>query len=1422
MKKALGICIGASTISFVTVQTEGSAIKMVSCQSMPHNGDPGSKLKEYFAQHNCSDCLVAVTGRAARHLCNALSIAEPEAVEAAFKYLDLPGKYDAVASLGSENFLVYHLNQSGEIINVVTGSKCAAGTGEFFLQQIRRMDLDIDIAIALAKEASPYPVSGRCSVFCKSDCTHALNKGLSKGEVVAGLCRMIANKIIELLAKEKFNAALVIGGVCRNDTVIKYLKEKYPNLHLPDQATYFEALGASLIGLERGVPFSNESLFKIEGPRYSFLPALSQSSDRVCFKSIEPVMAHDGDTCILGLDVGSTTTKAVLLRLEDNAILASIYLRTNGAPVEAAVNCYRELKAKLKTDYKIVALGVTGSGRQIVGLHALTGGVINEIIAHAAAAAYFDKEVDTILEIGGQDAKYTFLTNGIASDYYMNEACSAGTGSFLEESARESLAIDYRAISAMALSGTNPPNFNDQCSAFIQSDLKTALQEGMAKADVVAGLVYSICQNYISRVKGNRPVGKKIFMQGGVCYNSAVPLAMSILLNKEIIVPPEPGLMGAFGVALELKKRIELGLVDKKMFDLDDLISREFTNTQKFTCPGGEEKCDRKCEIAVFQVAGQKFAFGGACSRYYNQRKKGAVKTAADYVKLRQELVFKKYVSLSAGGGRTIGIMKTFMTDTLYPLYYNFFTKLGFKVVLSDKIEKEGMDKIESAFCYPAEISHGFFQNLLNQRTDYIFLPHIVEMDDPLEKNYKRPCVFAQAEGYYLRSAFNDCQLPEIIAPVINFSQGEKEVKQIFVEMAKQLGKERPEAEAAYYFAWEQLSAMRQEFKAIGRAALAEIESDPGKRAMVIFGRPYNAFMEEANMGIPRKFASQGITVLPHDFLPCDGEEGYENMYWYVGQQIMKAARFIKRQKQLFGTYITNFSCGPDSLLISYFREIMGSKPSLTLELDSHTADIGIDTRIDAALDIINNYLALNKNKPDEGGNKYRAPLQVVKIKGQNMLVDDNGRKYSLPSDQVEVVIPSMGRFGSQMLAALFRSYGINSVACSVPTEKTLKYGKSATTGKECLPLILTVGSMLEYEKEHRDRKRKMIFFMPTGGGPCRQGQYAAKLKTIISAAGLKDIGLLSMTDESGYTDLGLGFLLKAWIGCLVSDLMQEAENAVITLAKDQEQGLKILNQEWEEYVAVYEKHSALRALCQLPKIAKGLSRIKLQQPLEKAKRIALVGEVFVRREEFSRVDLIKQLSEKGFLVVPAPVGEYFYYCNYLVYSGSRAIRIRPGDKIKMAMVDQIQQLIEKIVKAVMAKSGLVRKEMIRIRETMGAARHLMSEEMIGEGILTVGSALRGIMDEACGVVSIGPFACMPSRLAESILRKEMTLAGKIKSSNNRSAKKYPEGITTLPYLYIETDGNAFPQLIQSKIEIFMLQAERMNNKLSDLRLRHL
>jgi predicted CoA-substrate-specific enzyme activase len=1445
--KALGLCLGASTVSIVQVEQELVADeknmpkgkpRLIAYSLHPHEGDPKRTLVSAIEKLDLNSFdRIGATGRKFRNFVNIASISEPEAVEFAYPFVKPDDvSCPAVVSAGGETFMVYVLDRFGKISNVLTGNKCASGTGEFFLQQLRRMNVSMEEAAQWAVTVEPHHVSGRCSVFCKSDCTHATNKGIPKSQVTAGLCQMMANKILELLKKVERKNIMVTGGTARNQMMVEQLRQEIPGLIVPPEAPYFEALGAALWALENETAQFPEisELFSTNMASFDTLPPLPDFKNMVEFKTIEQGEIHAGDECILGLDVGSTTTKAVLVRQADNAILASVYLLTSGDPVGAARKCYgsilSQVKAKINLqEISIVGLGVCGSGRQIAGLHALTDGVINEIIAHAAAAVHFDPDVDTIFEIGGQDAKYTYITNGVASDYAMNEACSAGTGSFLEESAYETLGVQMEDIADIALQGMNPPNFNDQCAAFITSDIKNAIHEGVEHQDIVAGLVYSICMNYSNRVKGNRPVGKKIFMQGGVCYNKAIPFAMASLVGKPIIVPPEPGLMGAYGVALEVKERLDKGLMDRQPFDLQSLVNREVVYGKSFVCRGGKEKCDRRCAVAMIELEGKKYPFGGACNRYYNMRHNIKYDVEKlDLIRVRQRLVFEKYGAKwppdrpTKPKGR-IGFNRSFMVNTYYPLYSTFFAELGFESVIPDFPSQEGIDQKNAAFCYPAELGHGFFHELLHMETplEFIFLPHFKAVPALDDHTSSQVCPFVQGETFYLQATFRE-KLAEIkskgtkiLTPLLDLTQGLESGKEALISTAIQMNASRASAEKAFAKALVKQQQCFNEMTEIGEKAIEQLQTDPKQIAVVLFSRAYNGFVEEAHMGIPHKIASRGILVIPYDFLMFDGYKTKRHMYWGMGQRILKAARLVQKHPQLFGTFITNFSCGPDSFLIGYFRDIMHRKPSLTLELDSHTADAGLETRIEAFLDIVSAYRQLVAKKQIVFTKKPFVPARALLDNSVAKVITSSGEVLPMSDPRVKLLTPSMGDTSSDSLAAVFRGFGFNAAAHPPSCEAVLKTGRANTSCKECLPLILTTGTLLNYINNGRKDGEVLVYFMPTGSGPCRFGQYHIFMEDLIKRHRIKDAAVLSLTSENSYAGLGNEFVRRVWWGVIVSDAMEDIRSMILANAVDPEAGMQIFDREWSLLIAALEKGDFSRLEKQCAKAAGIFARIPMKRPPREVPTISLIGEIFVRRDALSRQYLTERLADKGFATICAPIAEWVLYTDYLVDKGLADYKMSKREKLQFLLRKKFMQRYEKRLKSIISRSGLVHAEPIDITSIIASASPYISPMMTGEAILTVGSSLTEVASHSCGVIAIGPFGCMPNRISEAILNETMNREAKLAlDPKNKQLRSALKNVEDLPFLAIESDGSPFPQLINAKLETFYLRAERLHHSM--------
>ncbi len=1432
-ENSIGICLGATTFSLVEIKKRNNQFAIEKIIIKEHEGDPKNTLSHYLDEYNIHGKYLCVTGRKFRHFTHIPSITEPEATELAYNFINKNKvDYDAIVSAGGETFMVYEIDKRGRISRISSGNKCASGTGEFFQQQIRRMNIDITEAIRLSKTSQkPHQLSGRCSVFCKSDCTHALNKGESIADVAAGLAKMIACKIKELLVKIGSKKILLVGGTTQNDVVVDFVKKDFHTVDVPKEAPYFEALGAALWAMkvkQDKIPAKTE-YYKIKKSSFDFLRPLSEFTHLVDFKDISFDKANENDVCIIGLDVGSTTTKAVLYRINDKKILASVYLRTNGSPINASKQCYDSLFKQLnKTKINIIGVGVTGSGRYIAGIHADTDGIINEIIAHAKAASYFDKDVDTIFEIGGQDAKYTFLTNSVASDYAMNEACSAGTGSFLEESAYESLGVKMEDIANIALKAKNPPNFSDQCAAFISSDINTAFQEGISKENIIAGLVYSICINYINRVKGFRQVGDKIFMQGGVCYNKAVPVAMAGLTGKKIIVPPHPGLMGAYGVAMELANMIDLGLINKKSYNLKELSEREVKYGKSFVCNGGKEKCDIKCEISMIHIADKKIPFGGACNKYYNMIHN--LKYNVDdleHVKTRRELVFNKFIKLNPDinmDAPVIGINKSFQVHSFYPMFFNFFNELGCKVVTPDEVDETGISMGMTSFCLSGQIALGMFKNLLSKNPDYIFMPQIMEINvskqEKYRKEYQTVCMFIQGEPFYQKATFlkNSKNPPKILAPALNFMKGLDSQENEFIKIAKDLGFAESKAKNAYSYACQKQFDSIKAMKKQGRIILKNLEKNPDKIAVVLFGRPYNAFTPEANKGIPSKFASRGIEIIPFDFLEYEKEENYKDTYWEMGQRIIKAAKIVKRHPQLYGCYLTNFLCALDSIMVQHFRDLMGAKPSLTIEVDEHTADAGVNTRIEAFLDVVKNFRKINKIITEPDTTFKKAKVEVDQI-GNTWYIDSNGEKFSFKDKKVKVLVPSMGDLFNRGAAAAFRHMGWNTEALPKCDREALDLGRSITTNKECLPIINIIGELLKYIKHNKNPDEKIAMFCVSAGGCCRVGQYEILLNRTIEKLNLKNVAVVTLENDSSYAGLGIGFRIDMLRILFATDILDDIRSAIKAMAIDKEEGMRIFNEETQKIIGSIDKTNKLSFYKQLKESAKRFSKIKLVQPINTAKYIGIVGEIFVRRDHFSLMGIPEKLAEHGFVMLDAPVMEWIKYTDFLRNIKMFETKTTFIGNIESLLSGLIQNSTEKKIKKILVKSGLYEYELIDIKKYMNHSKHIFPWTLTGEPGLSTGASLYHLIDKYCGVINVGPFGCMNSRMTEAVATCEMTCSGKEEASkkakNNIDISNIKENIDNLPFLNIELDGNPFSQILEARLEIFMLQAERLYNEMN-------
>jgi len=1410
----LGINIGSSNVKVALLEDNQVVWNTVE----PHEGNFLDTLKKILASRTfLPDTRALVTGTEGRHLLNINSVIEPLCIEEALK--NLPDSIDALVSLGGEDLVVYTIDKNNKIITSFSGNKCASGTGEFFKQQLARMNMKLSDINNIPRECRVLKLSSRCSVFMKSDCTHRLNKGeAGTGDIVLSLSDVMAVKVIDFLKRARIEQGkvLLVGGVTQNQYILRFIRERMPEIDfiIPDQSPYFEAYGAALMAGTSGSPLpSLNALFKESRIQFKRFKSLRTAEGRVTYLPSQKGKVISGREYILGVDGGSTTTKACLIDMETQEVTASFYGRTHGDPVNALKHCLVEMKKQIHDDIgdgtiRITLAATTGSSREILGVFLETPAVYNEIIAHAVGTSFYRENIDTIFEIGGQDAKYVSLKNKVPIDYAMNEACSAGTGSFLEESAQGDLNIAEAAeIGDIALAAEAPLKFGEHCSAFINSDIRNAVQQGASREDITAGIVTSIVSNYLNRVVGNRTIGKNIVLQGGVAKNKAVPLAFAMLLDKDILVPPDPELMGSFGVGLLAKQKVAEGFLTKATYDLDQILETSIIYEKEFQC----KACDNFCPVRVLNVNGHKYMFGGRCNKYANMRKKKVFNEAEviDYIEKRNDILFQECApdpeKLVRKKNFVVGIPRCFSIYTLWPLYSWFFHTLGVETFVSQDIAHEGTARVESSYCFPAEIAHGAVQDIFNRNIDYIFLPHFRDMESYEKDVQANFCPITQSLPYYIKKAFPEIPEERYLAPVVSFMYGTQKAAEPFIAMAATLGFSESEAKNAFTIAHEKQMECFAQFTKLGRQALAEARL--AKRPVIaVLGRPYNSFTADANMGIPRKYTSRGYSVIPFDILPFEDQAIYPNMYWYYGQQDMKAGMLLKDEDNIFVTYISNFSCAPDSFMLHYLKWIMGVKPFLILELDSHTADAGVDTRIEAFLDIIDGYRSKLTKIHEE---RYDNGLRFVNNTGEEIHIknDITGEKIPIKNNpRIKLLLSNMGRLSAELIGAAIRGLGIHAETMPVPDIYTLQMARNHASGKECLPSHLVLGSALKYLSSEKYRKDEIyILFVPTTTGPCRTGQYFVFYENLFRDLRLENVLVFTLEADNSYNELGSEFSKYAWWAAIIGDYMKDVETSLRTCAADPAHAMKIYDQAWQKMIGVAEQ-DITKVLPVLKEIADTVSGISLARRMEDCPKVLIVGEIYVRRDDFAVDELIQQFSKHGIVGKVSNVVEWLYYCDFVRhYELRKKLGLVPWYRrvfarefreiIDWKIEHAYKHHVEKKVRNTLSATGLVPTTPHDMEAIMkNTEKHFVSHELYSEISISSGVAATAMMDGYSGIVNISPFACLIGRVIEGLFTPWAR------------ERKYPT-------ISIEIDGNLLPPNVLSKLEIFMLNVKRFRGK---------
>jgi predicted CoA-substrate-specific enzyme activase len=947
-----------------------------------------------------------VTGSAGKLVGDALGLrVENEFKAAALGVGTLYPDVQNIFEMGGENSKYIRISgESGRIgiVDYQTNGDCAAGTGSFMDQQSTRLRFPIEDVgdIVLAAERTPK-IAGRCSVFAKSDMIHAQQKGYKPDEVLKGLCESVARNFKSNIARGKSvrGKTAFIGGVALNKGVDESLRRIFEleerDFFVPRECVHLAAIGAALVSPrgagELGAAALAERLAHVAAQTASEFPSWKRlTRDRVLFlRDRVDRYSFEGralpvDT-YLGIDIGSVSTNLTLID-DEGLVIKEIYLRTQARPIEIVHQGLQEIAREVGDKVRVRGVGTTGSGRELIGELIGADAIVDEITAHKTGASFIGdrmigKKVDTIFEIGGQDAKFISISDGIVVDFTMNEACAAGTGSFLEEQAEKLDVNIVNEFAERAFSSPRPLRLGERCTVYMEQDVSAYQKKGAEKNDIIAGLAYSVVQNYLNRVVRGRRIGNVIFFQGGTAYNDAVAAAFSEVLGQEIIVPPYNGVIGAIGASLLVREKVEaLGL--ETTFRGFDLTAIDY-KLREFTCQG----CTNYCDIQEFNVVGNKTYWGDKCSDRYRKRAKVPKKPVVpDLMKLYHELLERDYIPLvektlgcsidtsaprggargrGAGAGKVtpprkprVGIARSMYFYERHPFWGTYARALGMEIVLSPKTNKtiahHGIEAAVAEPCFPIQVAHGHFAALLEEKVDGILVPNVVdgETDSPEVKSYM--CPWGQTLPFVLGSTpMAQGKQAAIWSPIVHFREGERFVERELWRFARPFGVSRARHRLAVRAAFAAQEMFHEDLLAAGRAAMSTLDRT-GETGIILVGRPYNVLDKEANLDVPGKLRDfYGMNVIPIFFLDLDGigiRDINSNMFWNFGRKILQTARLSSQRERLHLIYITNFKCGPDSY-VKHYTTRAAVRPYLTLQFDGHSNDAGVMTRCEAYLD---------------------------------------------------------------------------------------------------------------------------------------------------------------------------------------------------------------------------------------------------------------------------------------------------------------------------------------------------------------------------------------------------------------------------------------------------------------------------------------
>ena len=1362
----LGIDIGSTTVK-IAILDENQTLLFADYQR--HFANIQETLADLLqkAHDKLGECTLhpVITGSGGLTLANHLEIPFVQEVIAVSSSLQtMAPQTDVAIELGGEDAKIIYF-EGGNIEQRMNGI-CAGGTGSFIDQMASLLQTDAPGLNEYAKNYKAlYPIAARCGVFAKTDIQPLINEGATKEDLSASIFQAVVNQTISGLAcgKPIRGHVAFLGGPLHflselKAAFIRTLKLDEEHTIVPENSHLFAAIGSalnakeevavSLTDLKDRLRHSIKLDFEVERmePLFSSEEDYQEFTERQSsYRVATGDLSNYSGNCYLGIDAGSTTTKTALVG-EDGSLLYSFYSSNNGSPLNTAIRSIQEIYSRLPKDAHIAYACSTGYGEALIKAALLLDEGEVETVSHYYAAAFFDPEVDCILDIGGQDMKCIKIKNQTVDSVQLNEACSSGCGSFIETFAK-SLNYSVQDFAKAALYAEHPIDLGTRCTVFMNSKVKQAQKEGAEVSDISAGLAYSVIKNAlykVIKVSDASELGKHIVVQGGTFYNDAVLRSFEKIADCHAIRPDIAGIMGAFGAALIARERYEEGK-ETTMLPIEKINSLKYT-TSMANCRG----CTNNCRLTINKFSGgRQFVSGNRCERGIGKEKnKEHIPNLYEY-KYKRIFSYEPLSADKAVRGR-VGIPRVLNMFENYPFWFTFFTKLNYEVVLSPtstrKIYELGIESIPSeSECYPAKMAHGHVSWLLKKGIKFIFYPCI-----PYERNefpdavnhYNCPIVTSYAEN--IKNNVDELHDPEIDFrnPFLAFTS-EAVLTDRLVEVFKDLPAQ--EVKAAAHAAWEELAAARRDIEKKGEETL-EYLKETGRRGIVLAGRPYH-IDPEIHHGIPDLINSYGLAVLTEDSIShlADIERPIRvNDQWMYHSRLYAAASFVKTREDLDLIQLNSFGCGLDAVTTDEVYEILDGSGKI--------------------------YTCL---KIDEVNNLGAARIRIRSLLAAIRAKEKQNRKRNIQSSAIQKVVftkemkkdytilcPQMSPFHFSILQAAFNSCGYNLEVLPNDNKGAVDVGLKYVNNDACYPSLIVVGQIMDALLSGKYDLDKTAVIMTQTGGGCRASNYIGFIRRALKKAGYGHIPVISINLSGLESNPGfkitLPLVLKGVYGLIFGDLFMRCLYRVRPY-EAVPGSANTMHKKWEKTVIEfikkgYPSRHEFKRLCR--QIVEDFDSLPLKDV--KKPRVGVVGEILVKFLPAANNYLVDLLEQEGAEAVVPDLTDFLLYCFYNTnfkaeHLGMKKSTARMGN----LGIKALEWFRKPAVDALKASKRFDPPSHIEHLASM--AKEIVSlGNQTGEGWFLTGEMLELIHSGAPNIVCTQPFACLPNHVVGKGVIKEL------------------------------------------------------------------